>query len=152
MGQIKLSTSLAFAFVLAAILALATPQTARACSCIENPPPAEALEGADYVFTGTVTMVKTSNPAPGGQSFPKATVKLDVQSVYKGNVGAKFSVETAESSAACGFTFAEGESYIVYAYGGDGGGKPSTSLCSRTAALGDAAEDLEALGEPMKTY
>ncbi len=148
----KISVPTLFAFVLAAGLLLGAPQIAHACSCVENPPPAEALEGADYVFTGTVTMIKSTNPAPGGQSFPKTTVKLDVQSVYKGNVGGKFSIETAESSAACGFTFSEGESYIVYAYAGDGGGAPSTSLCSRTATLSDAGVDIDALGEPMKTY
>lgn len=148
----KLSIPAVFAIVLAVGLALAAPQIAHACSCIENPPPGEALEGADYVFTGTVTMIRSTDPGPGGQSFPKSTVKFDVQSVYKGNVGGKFSVETAQSSAACGFTFTEGETYLVYAYSGDGGGAPSTSLCSRTAALSDAGEDIEALGEPMKTY
>lgn len=52
-------------------------------------------------------------------------------------------IYTNESSAACGFTFEEGKRYLVYANEADG--QLHTGLCTRTASLDLADEDLEAL-------
>jgi hypothetical protein len=53
-------------------------------------------------------------------------------------------VVTAVSSATCGYNFEVGKSYLVYA--GTFDGKLNVSLCSRTALIDQAGEDLQALG------
>ena len=58
------------------------------------------------------------------------------------------SITTPPTGGSCGFTFAEGEEYVVYAddsaYDDDG---YTASICSRTALLRQAQADLDALGE-----
>ena len=135
------------------LLVLVTAAPAAACTCVESPPPAEALEQADLVFTGTVTKVETIDTGRGGRTFPQVAVRFDVDDVYKGRSGAKTVIETAESSAACGYTFEEGVTYLVYAFDpSEASGAPTTSLCTRTAPIDQAGEDLDAFGEPIKTY
>ncbi|MBT8469118.1 MAG: hypothetical protein KJN97_10245, partial [Deltaproteobacteria bacterium] len=56
---------------------------------------------------------------------------------------------TAGSSAACGYTFVKGETYLVYA-DRDEADPMRVSLCSRTALVADAEEDLDFLGKPSQ--
>ena len=52
------------------------------------------------------------------------------------------------TGGSCGFTFVEGEEYIVYGHDSnyaDGG--YTVGICSRTALLGQAQADIDALGE-----
>jgi hypothetical protein len=128
--------ALALAFLAAALLA---PAAAHACSCIQPPPPAEALEQADAVFVGTVAAI---DPADGPAGFPKLAVRFDLETVFKGDLDGEAVVETPESSAACGYTFEEGETYLVYAFEVGEGEGWSTSLCSRNAKAEKAEEDL----------
>jgi hypothetical protein len=134
---------LAMALVFA-VLALAPACPAYACSCIPPAPPKESLADAAAVFSGEVTEVVL----PGGGVVNTAEmieVNFKVDQVWKGEIAELTTVTTAGSSASCGFEFQSGQSYIVYAYLVDG--QLNASLCSRTAALENAGEDLEALGE-----
>ena len=54
---------------------------------------------------------------------------------------------TPPTGGSCGFTFIEGEEYIVYGHDSnyaDGG--YTSGICSRTALLGQAQADIDALG------
>lgn len=110
---------------------------AYACSCVAPPPPQEALGQAQAVFAGTARSVV---PAPNG-----VLVTFEVEQIWKGPEGGQFTLATPGSSAACGFEFVEGERYLVYGVAQDG--QLSTNLCTRTALLASAGDDLAALGE-----
>ena len=73
------------------------------------------------------------------------TVGFEVSTVWKGPSYATAYLTTARSEASCGFTFDEGEEYIVYSRDGS-----TVSLCSRTALLENAEAELNELGEGHK--
>ena len=57
-------------------------------------------------------------------------------------------VTTPPTGGSCGFAFEEGEEYIVYAYDGANTDESySVNICSRTALLSQAQEDLDAFGD-----
>lgn len=131
--------------VLAGSLSLATAPAAHACSCPLPPPPGEAMESAEEVFRGEVLDI--TRPDYGGD----VTVQFAVSEAWKGVDHQEIEIATPPSSASCGFAFEVGQEYLVYTYeyqkSGDSGPETGTGLCHRTAALADAGEDLDVLGE-----
>ncbi|NJN18412.1 MAG: hypothetical protein HC822_20230 [Oscillochloris sp.] len=117
------------------------PGAAYACSCIAPPPPGDALEQSQAVFSGTVLSI---DPVAAGGPELSREVTFEVDSVWKGPIGPQIGLLTSESSASCGYDFALGQSYMVYAYEQDG--TLATGLCTRTAPLDAAAGDVELLG------
>jgi len=136
-----------------------------ACSCMQPPPPQEALAQSDHVFEGLVHAVDGTGegggdaseggagadgssgpdgalPAPGGS---RVRVTFEVVRTWKGADAERFEVRTADNSAACGYPFEPGETYLVYADDGDDGA-PTTGLCSRTRPVEAAEQDLDVLG------
>ncbi len=67
-----------------------------------------------------------------------------VTRVWKGINQPTVVVVTPASSASCGFAFVQGQEYLVYA--SEIEGQLQTILCSRTALITMAGEDLAALG------
>jgi hypothetical protein len=130
---------LAIGLVGLGLLARAAP--AQACSCLPMSPD-EAYANADGVFSGTVQAVNA--PAAGGGGMEPVTVELAVQTLWKGPVPATLTLQTPADSAACGYPFETGTGYLVYAY--HEGAIWTTNLCTRTAVLTQAGEDLVALG------
>ncbi|PSN17278.1 hypothetical protein C7271_18560 [filamentous cyanobacterium CCP5] len=129
---IKLGT---LALVLLGITGL-SPDFATACSCEAATSPQAAFDQADWVVAGQVTALDNT---PDG-----LTVELVVQEVWKGTAAAEMMFTTAESSAACGYPFEPGATYLVYLY--DGADLPTTHLCSPTSRLEEASDTLEFLG------
>lgn len=125
-------------------LLLAAPRPAHACSCAAPAAPAQALGRADAVFAGKVTAIETPllNRITGSGDIHQVT--FAVSEVWKGEVPQEITLSTAASSAACGYEFASGSEYLVYA--GETRDGLSTGLCSRTQPLSAATEDLDALG------
>jgi MYXO-CTERM domain-containing protein len=124
-----------------ALLGLAAHRSSAACSCMMPPPPQEAMAGSAAVFEGTVTEVHgPKDDLPGSRE-----VDLQIGRRFKGAEADTVTVTTAGSSAACGYSFEVGRTYLVYANDGDDG-QLSVSLCSRTARIEDAGDDLSALG------
>lgn len=130
------------ALVILGMLSVWTSQPAHACSCMAPPPPQEALEQSDEVFTGEVVEISEIS----GQSL---SVRFSVSEVWKGVEQREIEVATPNNSAACGFSFEEGGEYLVYTNENMGGRgtDTSTGLCSRTADLANAGDDLDALGK-----
>ena len=127
------------------VVSLVAVHAAVACSCISNPPPLEALEEADAVFLGLVVKtVRDAEDINGGSLF--ATIKVD--KTWKGDIGRQIVVRTAPNTGLCGFPFGDGRRYIVYARVDEDGGLRA-SLCSRTARIEEAEDDLLALGNPL---
>ena len=118
-----------------------------ACSCVEPGPPAEALASSKVVFAGKVVSIRGFETREGGiySSGDLGTIELQVSTVWKGPVQETMFVTTVRSEASCGFTFKEGQEYIIYSRSDDA--PPEVSLCSRTRLAANAQEDLAALGE-----
>lgn len=121
-----------------------------ACTCAPAGPPQQELERADAVFSGRVEAI---GPAPMPHDDPKWPSRLEVTlrllAVWKGIPdGERVTVYTASQSAACGFGFEKGKRYMVYAY--DAGGELTATLCSRTALLKQAEDDLADLGPSVR--
>ena len=123
------------------LITASQPTCAFACSCIAPGPPAEALAQATAVFAGEVSAVAA--PASAGTAAP-VRVTFNVTQSWKGAPQPTIVVGTPDSSASCGVEFVKGERYLVYATESEG--QLQTNLCSRTALLSAAAEDLAALG------
>jgi hypothetical protein len=116
-------------------VALAHAAPARACSCLQMPP-RQVFEESDAVFEGRVLEI-----VPNDNGI---TARLEVVQSWKGVEIERVEVRTAGDSAACGIAFEVGTSWLVYA--DDENGVLSTGLCSRTARIEEAEEDLAALG------
>jgi hypothetical protein len=117
--------------------ALQQPRAAYACSCMAPPPPLEARDGSAAVFAGQVAGITPNGPSG-------VLVTFDLQQSWKGPAGPQLTIATGADSAGCGFTFTQGEQYLVYGFAQEG--QLWTSLCSRTAPLANAGDDLAALG------
>jgi len=119
-----------------AVLVQLAPSRAAACSCMAPPPPKESAQSSAAVFEGRVTRIED----PQGE--PK--VHFQVVRSFKGPSGESIEIRTANNSAACGYGFEEGKSYLVYA--SEESGALHTNLCSRTRLASEASEDMTALG------
>lgn len=115
----------------------------QACSCGEPPGPKAALESAAAVFAGEVEQIELDFTRDG---YPAAyLVTFRVERQWKGEDSSRAIVETGLGGGDCGFRFARGKKYLVYAFGQS---RLGTGICSRTRALADATEDFAALGPP----
>lgn len=123
------------------------PDVGYACSCAAPPSVEDALNQKDAVFSGKVIEMNEKK-RPIMSSADPITVRLQVDQVWKGEVGKTQTISTARDGASCGFHFEVGHEYIIYAhaktYGGDE--RLETILCDRTKLLSAADEDLNTLG------
>lgn len=116
-----------------------------ACSCTAPPPPTEALEGADAVFTGRVVAI-------GGEFSLThfSSVKIEVDTVWKGSARSTTFVYVWFGPS-CGYEWFEvGKEFLVYAHHNvfpvEDPDTLFVHLCSRTRSLEYAEGDLEELG------
>ncbi len=128
--------------LLAPLLALLPAARAHACQCAQpRPELAPSLAGAAAVVQARVR----SHAFVLEQGF---RTELLVEAVHKGPA-ARLLVVTAPKT--CAFGFREGERYLVFAFAtGDGG--YTTTYCTRTAALADAAADVAWLGRHARGH
>ena len=109
--------------------------------------PSEGLSSSQAVFTGEVTDVAKNEAT----RFGGLEVTLRVKRVWKGALTEEIKVHTAGSGAACGYPFAKGTTYLVYAVH-DTADPMRVSLCSRTTPVENAKEDLRFLGKPSHRF
>ncbi|MEV4177977.1 hypothetical protein [Nonomuraea sp. NPDC049709] len=110
--------SLALLAIIASFL-VGTSTAAYACSCADLTP-AESVEHADTVFTGTVTEVRESEGDPLGPR-PPIVFTFRADNVYKGAPAAELTLATSADSASCGYPFERGTRYLVFATSGPSG-------------------------------
>ena len=117
-------------------------EVAHACKCTEPAPPSAELASAQAVFQGEVATIV--------ESGDDLVVTLRVPKAWKGIDSAEETrVLTRKDSAACGFPFAQGEHYLVYAQAlapARDGVALQVLRCGRTRALAEAEDDLRELG------
>lgn len=152
----------------ALLVAMLNGSPARACSCAEMPPPAEAIDGADAVFTGRVVevrVIKEWKDISGGQRLegggftfeseeigytPVLYTRFDVLGVWKGVDRKSVWVRSGYFNPACGYKFKVGGRYLVYGYWSEEHRVLATGYCTRTSPISmkEAPEDLDVLPEP----
>ena len=126
------------------------PEQVYACSCAQPGTPSEELEKYSAVFAGRVVSIRHSFDPDAASVSPedRTTVGFEVSAVWKGTVYEDMYITTPPTGGSCGLTFVEGEEYIVYAHDSAYGDDSYTGgICSRTALLGQAQDDVDALGE-----
>ena len=134
--------------MMSALVFLSNPEAVYACSCAASGTPQEELAAFDAVFAGRVRSVEhTFDPDASSVSpWDHTKVGFTVNTVWKGDVTRSIEIATPPTGGSCGYPFQEGTTYIVYAYGSATEGGFTASLCSRTAPLSAAQEDIAALG------
>lgn len=139
------------------------PTSAWGCSCEEPPAPQEAFVRADAVFVGTVMRADDGSVSAPYTQFLQfyqqfvpplpsmrqsgtngRPISFDVENSWRGVKTTHFTVRTGWDDGDCGYAFEEGKQYLVYAYEW-GDGLLHADICSRTAALTSATEDLDHL-------
>ncbi len=120
-----------------------------ACTCIRVPPE-ESFERSTAVFAGRVVEKEFSKSIPelilrGYSSADPVKVTFEVSEIWRGPDYKTIVLTTAVSEASCGYSFREGEEYLVYAYGKEN--RLETGLCSGTKLLSEAQADILAFGE-----
>ena len=126
--------------VTAGILAV---RAAMACSCADPGPPCRAFPQADAAFVGKVQEIDERGEA--GTPGAVRRVRFLVEENFRGagvKPGASLEVATGFGGGDCGYGFERGERYLVYAQHHTGGASLYTGICSRTAKLADADDDL----------
>lgn len=140
--------AVSIALVLACLWLLGNPGQVHACSCVPPGSPSEELDRFDAVFAGRVVSIQRSFDPNAASNAPgdHTTVGFQASAVWKGAVPDDVQVATPPTGGACGFAFEEGAEYIVYARA-DADEDYTVDICSRTALLSEAQEDIDALGD-----
>ena len=147
------SSALLLAPLISAQLAMGS-RRAHACSCFPPPPPLEALDGADAVFTGRVVSFRTFSfevETDNGWTLPYWSVEFAVDRVWKGPITSTTFIYVWPS-ATCGYGwFEQGESFLVFARHSRDPEVDEDAFfagkCSRTQRLEHAEDELQALGD-----
>ena len=117
-----------------------TSEVVLPCTCAGRPSACEAYGQSEAVFVGKVSAISTElYNLQEGQSLRKR-VKFDVIESFEGAEEEKVTVVTGIGGGDCGYGFKPGGTYLVYAHEDDDAGTLGTGICTRTAPV-DAAED-----------
>lgn len=130
--------------VLALVLALSGEPMA-ACSCAYIPEQDHACisyPNTDAVFSGRVASVSVARSDSEFWGPRLRVFRFEILEGFSGVDGAVVDVRTGMGGGDCGVDFEEGKSYFVYARRMEDGSL-STSICSRTRPLDQAAADLD---------
>jgi hypothetical protein len=137
-----------YILVLLAIASIFTvfQQKSFACSCdwqiakmSINQQVNKAKKNAGAVFLGEVLGIEDNKYS--------LIVRIKVKSRWKGVKDSEVTVSTGKDGGDCGYPFAVGESYLIYA-NKTRNTELSTNICQRTAPLSSAENDIAVLGKP----
>ena len=129
-----------FVLTLALLLGAVRAQDVQACSCGSGAPPCEAAWRADAVFAGIVTAIEQVDHLDGS-SYRSSLVTIEIQRGFINASPGTVQLATGTGAGDCGYRFVTGRRYLVYASKTESG-RISTSSCSRTRPLEEAADDI----------
>jgi len=143
----------AIASVLITFLLAGLPQSPMACSCYETEsqmPLADFRALAPSIFLAQVIDVHGPFMIPEGTNSFRFEhdrwFRMRTVASWKGDVPDTVVVRTGSGGGNCGYAFAVGGLYLVYAWGE--GDSVRTGICSRTRPWTSAHEDSMGLGKP----
>ena len=93
------------------VVTLLTIQLGTPCTCVINAPLERYYTSAEYVFLGSVISTQITNPELGGYLQAEIEVLEDIKNATTRDT---ILVKTATHSAACGFSFADGSTYVLF--------------------------------------
>jgi hypothetical protein len=139
----------AMVLVLAMGVLLIAAAESRACSCMGDEHVRDAFGQASAVFVGEVVGAgeqKTHKDQNGVVTvYDVGTIYFTIQEAFSGVEGKrKVTIHSGTGGGDCGYWFQRNRRYLIYAYG-DAKDGYEASLCTRTAPLEDANEDLTIL-------
>jgi hypothetical protein len=144
-GGVALVRVMSFLILMVIFVSGSFPSVTSACSCAELPTAAEELERSKAVFSGKVLDIKNKRSADG---YMTKSVLFEVTNTWKGVTQSQITITTGQGGGDCGFTFTEGQEYLVYAYESDMYGSKAlvTGICDRTNYMTSLKDDLHILG------
>lgn len=135
-------------FLVASLAVLGVTLAARgaeACSCIEPPPPAQALQKAVAVFEGTVTKVDEGG---GPSDLFNRRASFRVSRAWKGTqADATIVIAMPGPPSSCDIGVTSGQTWLIYASTFEGA--LIATGCDRSRRSEFAAADFAALGTPI---
>jgi hypothetical protein len=136
----------------ALLLAATAPPCAESplCRCLPFTQE-EAAERADAIFMATVVSVRALPRTEAGWTPPGSEVRLRLHAAWKGIESPSPEVVVINQETSCDFDWAPGDRYLVYGQR-DSTGAYTADYCSGTRLLTPGAENLEALGEPSRSW
>jgi hypothetical protein len=134
--------------LVALLLILGCLNAVSACSCAQPGPPCSNYGEAAAIFLGRVVGSaerKSYTDEAGNKTiYDVGTIRFLVQESFKGVSGYEVEIHSGTGGGDCGYWFLRNESYLVYAYK-NSKDNLYTSICTRTADVSNAKEDLEFL-------
>lgn len=130
-------------------------QSAFSCTCAPKLDVKTAYKYYEIIIAAkvievVVPKIDTSISKDGSPSYSRSvyghTIKLELISIYKGDVLSRF-ITVSPNSSNCEYHFKVGQEYLVYAWPDDG--NLMTSICTRTSLL-EENEDLSFLKRKYK--
>jgi hypothetical protein len=116
---------------------------ANSCDCLAAKPE-DNFNNSAAVFAGSVTAIhKVEN---------KNRVTFSTTTIWKGPKENSISILTDIDPGMCELDFQKGKNYLVYAYATGSANTLSANMCSRTALLENACEDLQILALKRLIY
>lgn len=116
------------------------------CSCMRPGPPCAYYGKVSAIFLGRVVGSaerKSSTDAEGNKTvYDVGTIRFLVQENFVGAPGYEVEIHSGTGGGDCGYWFLRNESYVVYAYRSEDDNKLYTNICTRTAHVSQAEEDL----------
>ena len=113
-----------------------------ACQCLEREPPCAQYGSADVVFIGLVLKITQSD-----RNF-FTTIDFSIERAVKGLNGT--TAQLVSYGTSFDAEFAEGKTYLVYAYRNSKRNELYTHYCTRTRELSKASADLAFLNLPSE--
>ena len=104
------------------------------CQCRQREPPCAQYGSADVVFVGSVNTITLDGLGP------RRRIDFSIERSVKGLSGSTAQLVSYGSS--CDYAFAEGKTYLVYAYRNAKGNELYTHYCTRTTEVSSASLDL----------
>jgi hypothetical protein len=140
----------AFYYLSLAALAvvLGCASEASACSCAREAAPCQSFGAAQAIFVGKVVGSKEQrrekNQDGTSTTYAVGEIYFELEEAFLGVKGPRVVIHSGTGGGDCGYWFLKGMRYLVYAYGAAPDAL-STSICTRTRTLADAATDMEFL-------
>ncbi|WP_436238985.1 hypothetical protein [Paenibacillus sp. LjRoot153] len=146
--------AIAVVFILI-VMSLVLPSKSYACSCALQTDlqtdPIKAVEQSKAVFSGKVLAIEPKVLDINGILDHKIAVHFDVEKSWKGMNQTQAIVLTNLGEPSCGYTFQQGETYLVFAYDYDfKENMLQTSSCSLTKKLTTATLELSKMGQGVE--
>jgi hypothetical protein len=133
----------AFLFPFAFLLLCCFAPESQACSCgFGGAAPCQEYWRTEAIFSGTIIGSSSIEVKYDSYKTTQRVLRVAIKQAFRGVDGGQIEVVSGWGGGDCGFEFKLGESYLIYASRSKADTRLHTSICTRTRALADAADDL----------